>query len=111
MLATSLRLNLAKATWRFRKADFAASSPFFKILARRNKTERSRFGFLVSGKVGRAVKRNQIKRWLTECVAASLGGFPKGLDFVFIVYPNDEVTHEKLCTSLNQVLPKISLFR
>ena len=72
----------------------------------------SQFGFLVVGKLGKAAKRNQAKRYLTEAVGRNLESFPDGFDFVFIAYPNSlGVTYEKIRSSLDQVLPKISLLR
>lgn len=111
MLARKYRLNLATANWRYNRSDHQISSPNFKIVAKKNNSSISRFGFLVTGKVGKANKRNQLRRWLAESVGEKLQSFPVGFDFVFIAYPKEGVSHEEIRSSLNQVLPKISIFR
>lgn len=48
---------------------------------------RVRVGFTVSTKVGGAVERNQIKRWLREAVRKSPGALPEAVDVVLIARP------------------------
>jgi ribonuclease P protein component len=112
MLPKAQRLNLANAKWRYHATDFQASSPSFKVLAKKTNSPSKHFGFLVTGKIGKATVRNQIKRWLSQAVEDNLENFPEGFDFIFIAYPlKEEGSYEKFSTSLNQVLPKISLLR
>lgn len=49
-----------------------------------NGLERSRFGFAVSKRIGRAVLRNQIKRRLRQAVRAQRDLVAPGWDVVFI---------------------------
>ena len=111
MLARKLRLNIAEAKWRFRAADYQISAPSFKIIAKRT-GKVSRYGFLVTGKVGNAVTRNLMKRWLIETVGDKIASFPTGFDFIFIAYPKStQGSYEEIRSSLDQVLPKISVLR
>ncbi|MTI93894.1 MAG: ribonuclease P protein component [Firmicutes bacterium] len=47
----------------------------------------SRFGFVVSKKVGGAHIRNRHKRLLREVIRLLLTRFPRGYDFVFVARP------------------------
>ena len=47
-----------------------------------------RFGFTVSRKVGGAVVRNRVKRWLRESCRQLRDTFPNGGDFVIVARPS-----------------------
>ena len=47
----------------------------------------SRYGLTVSRKVGKAVARNQVKRWLREAIRKHQGELTRALDVVFIASP------------------------
>jgi len=54
------------------------------VLFQGNGLGSARFGLTVSRKVGNAVKRNRVKRWLREAIRRGHGGRFDGLDVVFI---------------------------
>ena len=60
------------------------SHPSLVLLVRSNSLDHSRFGFLVGRRIGKAVQRNRIRRWLREAVRARLGEVAPGCDVVFI---------------------------
>lgn len=49
-----------------------------------NNLEICRFGFTVSRKIGKAVKRNRIRRLFREACRLNLEQFPKGFDYVLL---------------------------
>ena len=52
-----------------------------------NGTECTRVGLTVSRKVGNAVIRNRVKRWLREAIRQQFALVPQGFDAVVIAHP------------------------
>jgi ribonuclease P protein component len=66
----------------------------FLVIAANAATEHGRVGITVSGKVGMAVVRNRIKRWVRETVRRSQW-LPSGLDVVVIAKPSAETLRSR----------------
>ncbi len=69
---------------RVRKQGRSWAQPLFVLSASRNGLDRSRFGFVVSRRVGGAVVRNRVKRQLREVVRQHLQEIPPGWDLVLV---------------------------
>lgn len=69
---------------RVRTQGRAWAQPLFVFSAGRNGLDRTRFGFIVSRRVGNAVVRNRVKRQLREVVRRHLDEFPVGWDIVLV---------------------------
>ncbi len=67
-----------------RKLGRSWGHPLVVLCALPNGLEGSRFGFLVSQRVGKAVVRSRLKRLLREAVRAHLGEMASGWDVVLI---------------------------
>ena len=57
------------------------------ILFVRNGTNQTRVGLTVSRKVGNAVNRNRVKRWLREAIRHQGDELPVGFDVVVVAHP------------------------
>jgi len=69
---------------RVRHGGQSNASPLLVLAFLRNNLDHSRFGFVVSKKLGKAVRRNKIKRRIREAVRLRLAHIEPGFDFVFI---------------------------
>jgi ribonuclease P protein component len=79
------RLRKGSDYARVRRQGRGWSGPLLTLRALANETEFSRFGFLVSRRVGKAVVRNRVKRRLREIARRT--PVAKGWDLVFIARP------------------------
>jgi ribonuclease P protein component len=62
---------------------------------------RGRLGITVSKKVGGAVLRNQVKRWIRDCYRRRRPEFPAGLDLVVVARPPAaHADHHVVCGEL-----------
>ncbi len=60
-----------------------------------------RLGITVSKKVGCAVERNRVKRWIRECFRRTREKFPGSLDLVVVARPGAaEARHDSICQEL-----------
>lgn len=59
----------------------------FVVYGRGNGGRTARLGITVSRKVGKAVVRNRVKRWLREAFRRNLARLPGGVDLVFVARP------------------------
>ena len=78
----------------------------------RNELDHSRFGFVVSKRLGKAVQRNKIKRRMREAARLRLLKIKPGFDLVFIARkPIAEVCYAEIEHTLEYLLRKADLFR
>jgi len=61
--------------------------PSLLILFTPSEQAQSRIAFTVTRKVGNAVIRNRVKRWLREAVRQQLTSIPEGKNIVVIAHP------------------------
>jgi ribonuclease P protein component len=78
------------------------------LYCRRRKGQGVRFGFVVSKKVGSAVKRNRVRRVLKEFCRLNGELFPAGADYMFVARPEavslDLAQADKVIKDLLRVL-------
>lgn len=110
--------------YRFRRTARLGSNRSYRYVYRKGKSYPSRdltlvyakghsvkVGFSVSSKVGNAVTRNRIRRFLREDLRMRLSLLRNG-SYIFVARPcARDVPHERLTAQIDQVLRKASLFR
>jgi ribonuclease P protein component len=107
MLPFPHRLKLP-VTWNRRYPDRDHSTNLFKIIAKKVSTEPTKFGFIITTKVGKATVRNRLKRKLSEFIKDYLEKIEPGWEVVLIVHPAAaSATDEDLSLKVNQALSKI----
>ena len=62
----------------------SAATPFLVVYARKTKRPGNRIGFTVSTKLGKAVKRNRVRRRLREIYRLHEGELARGADLVVV---------------------------
>lgn len=77
----------------------------------RNNLSHSRFGFVVSKQLGKAVQRNKIKRRLREAARLRLAHIQTGYDLVFIARKRaGNAKYAELAQSMETLLKKTGLW-
>jgi ribonuclease P protein component len=67
-----------------------------------------RMGITVSRKVGGAVVRNRVKRWIRECYRRRRPEFPTAVDFVVVARPAaSEAGHAGICRELSALARRL----
>jgi ribonuclease P protein component len=88
------------------------SSTLMVLGFRENNLDNSRFGFVVSKKLGKAVQRNKIKRRMREAVRLRLEQIKPGYDLILIArQPINRASYPEIEQALNYLLRKSGLLR
>jgi ribonuclease P protein component len=82
------------------------------VIVAKNGTAASRFGLTVSRKVGGAVIRNRVKRWLREAVRHERSSVLGGWDVVIVAQPDAAIAGAAVLRSdLRSALQDAGAFR
>ena len=80
------------------------------LVVRRNNLDHSRFGFAVSKRIGKSVKRNKIKRQMREAARLRQEQILSGWDFVFIARnPITQASYQDIDLAQQQLLQRLNL--
>jgi ribonuclease P protein component len=81
------------------------SHPLLVVYVAPNELDRTRVGITVSGRVGKAVVRNRVRRRLREALSARFARLPSGVDIVIAARPaSAAASWPELCAALDRVL-------
>jgi ribonuclease P protein component len=97
---------------RIRRGGNSWAHPLLVLSALPNDLGHSRFGFVTGQRIGRAVKRNQIKRRMREAVRtrAQKGEIVEGWDIVFIARrPIRDASFQQVDQAIGLLLRRASL--
>lgn len=104
------RLARSDEFQRVRRQGRSWSHPLLVLLAVRNGLTCTRFGFLVSKRVGRAVVRNRVRRRLREAARLRLERIAVGWDIVLIARtPIVQTDHRRAGEALDSLLQRAGL--
>lgn len=93
-----------------RREGRSYSSPWLVLVVAPNGLDRSRFGFAVGKRIGKAVARNRVKRRLREAVRLRQSQVAEGWDVLLIVRdPMTDVTFQELDDALTRLLRRARL--
>lgn len=77
-----------------------------------NEMEHSRFGFSASRRIGKAVRRNRIKRLIREAIRLNLKDVAGGWDVIFIArHPIREADFHRVRGAVEDLLRQANLWR
>jgi len=94
-----------------RQVGKSYASPIMVLAFLRNELDHSRFGFVVSKRLGKAVKRNKIKRRMREAVRLEMSHIKPGFDVVFIArVPSSQATYLEISQSIHKLLEIANLW-
>lgn len=86
--------------------------PLLVLYLAPNELERTRVGITVSGRVGKAVVRNRVRRRLREALGQRFARLPHGTDVVVAARPaSAQASWAELCQALDSVLARIEKSR
>lgn len=84
MIARSLRLRDPGEFQQVRKRGRSWTTPYLVLVMQPNHLEHNRYGFAVGRRVGTAVERNRVKRWMREAIRKQHPELRQGFDIVLI---------------------------
>ncbi len=88
----------------------AWSHPLLILRISANGTAKNRLGFVVGKKVGKAVQRNRVKRWMREAVRHRVDTLAKGWDIILIARGSaDKAEYKDIDTALTSLLERAHL--
>ena len=95
---------------RVRQVGKSYASPIMVLAFLRNELEYSRFGFVVSKRLGKAVIRNKIKRRIREATRLKMSQIKPGFDIVLIARNRiNQASYLEVSQSLEHLLKAADL--
>lgn len=104
------RLTRAIDFKRVRRSGRSFAHPLVVILITPGEAQNSRVGIITGRSIGKAVRRNRIKRQLKEVFRSLIPGFKKNVDIVVIARnPLGEVCFTEIQAAIKQLLERAEI--
>lgn len=113
MIARRLRLRRSSDFEQVRRRGRTVSSPLIVLRVAPNGLAQNRYGFAVGRRVGKAVRRNRVKRWLREAVRRMHPHLQQGYDLVFVArgtLVDESVTYHEVAATVESLLKRAGLW-
>ncbi|MCX2727639.1 ribonuclease P protein component [Thermomicrobium sp. 4228-Ro] len=114
MIARRLRLRRSRDFERVRRRGRTVADRLLVLSVAPNGLEHNRYGFAVGKRVGKAVRRNKVKRWLREAVRRFHPELEQGYDIVFVArgaLAEPSVTYHEVAAQVESLLRRVGLWR
>lgn len=113
MVARALRLRRSADFEVVRKRGRSVSGALVVLAYRPNGLPHNRYGFAVGRRVGKAARRNRVKRWLREAVRWLHPQLRQGYDLVLIArgrLADPSVTYHQVAACVQELAKRAGLF-
>jgi len=114
VIARRLRLRRSRDFERVRRRGRTVADRLLVLSVAPNGLEHNRYGFAVGKRVGKAVRRNKVKRWLREAVRRFHPALEQGYDVVFVArgaLAERSVTYHEVAAQVASLLRRAGLMR
>ncbi len=114
MIARPLRLRRTYEFQRARKEGRPWTTRLVVVTVLPNGLEHNRYGFAVGRRVGKAARRNRVRRWLREAVRHLHPRLRQGYDMVFIArgaMSDPDVTYHQVAEDVETALRRARLLK
>ncbi|MCX7622690.1 MAG: ribonuclease P protein component [Thermomicrobium sp.] len=114
MIARRLRLRRSSDFERVRRRGRTLAGRLLVLSVAPNEFGHNRYGFAVGKRVGKAVRRNKVKRWLREAVRRLHPRLAQGYDVVFVArgaLAESSVTYHEVAAHVEWLLRRAGLLQ
>lgn len=112
MIARGLRLRSPRDFQRVRRRGQSWTTPYLVLVLLPNDLDHNRYGFAVGRRVGGAVRRNRVKRWMREAIREHHPSLRQGYDVVLIArgrLAEPDASYSKIDQSVGILVDKAGL--
>ena len=112
MIARRYRLRRSSEFERVRRRGRSVSNQLLVVSFAANQLGENRYGFAIGRRVGKAVRRNKVKRWLREAVRRLHPRLRQGYDIVFVArgaLADPAMTYHRVVAAVEELLDRAGL--